>query len=211
MICKDRQIIFVHIPKCGGSSVEDLLWPEPEQRTMENFWMGFERPMFNKYQTGGLQHLTARLIRQDVGQEVVQTCFKFAGCRDPLKRIVSQFKYMSKRRNLRRFVDLPDEYDFSLYLKKIKKKKHVQWTPQSEFLLDDDGTLLVDQIFFLEDLAKDVLPLAEKMGLSIDRLPVTNTTHSIPEPVISPKLKKQFFKLYRSDYELFAGRYPLPV
>ena len=167
--------------------------------------------MYNKYQTGGLQHLTARLVREEIGENLFRECFKFAVCRDPLRRAISQFKFMTKRKDLRRFIGLPDEFRFPVYLKKIQKQEHVQWMPQSDFLLDDDGTLLVDQIFYLEDLAKDVSPLAKAMGLSIDSLPVTNTTHHIPEPVISPKMKQQFYELYRSDYELFAGRYPPPV
>ena len=167
--------------------------------------------MYNKYQTGGLQHLTARLIREEVGAELFDQCFKFAVCRDPLKRSISQFKFMTKRKDLRQFIGLPDEFIFPRYLRKIQTRTHVQWMPQSDFLLNDDGTLLVDQLFFLEDLAADVSPLAQAIGLKIETLPVTNTTHHVPDPVVSRKMKQLVYELYQSDYELFADRYNPPV
>src|SRR5579862_2264802 len=61
MISDALRCIFVHIPKTGGSSIEDVLWPE--ERSPEDLWMGFVDDYHNKYQTGGLQHLLARQIR----------------------------------------------------------------------------------------------------------------------------------------------------
>lgn len=65
MISHTRRCIFVHIPKTGGTSVENLIWPMP--RTANDLWMGFRDNYHNKYQTGGLQHLLATQIRSEVG------------------------------------------------------------------------------------------------------------------------------------------------
>src|SRR5207248_1758913 len=43
--------IFVHIPKCGGSSIEAVLWPG--SRTVAELWMGFVDEFHNRHQTGG--------------------------------------------------------------------------------------------------------------------------------------------------------------
>ena len=62
MLSHKYKCIFVHIPKCGGSSIENILWPDKEDRKESNLWMGFISKYHNKYQTGGLQHLQARQI-----------------------------------------------------------------------------------------------------------------------------------------------------
>ena len=137
MICKDRNIIFVHIPKCGGSSVEDVLWSDVGSRSPDQLWMGFVRPMFNKYQTGGLQHLTAHYIKQEVGDQFFNSSFKFAVVRNPIHSIVSQFKYIGQRPDLRAFIKLPEKYTFQDYLLCLDNNRHVQWMPQWEFVADE--------------------------------------------------------------------------
>lgn len=165
MICRRRNLIFVHIPKCGGSSLENMLWPGPkENRTTDDLWHGFVDKYNNQYQTGGLQHLTAQLIRQVVGKDVFDACYRFTICRDPISRSISQYNYLSSRGDLVNFLHLPKRYSFDHYLDAICKYTHVQWTPQVDFILDQDGSPLAD-VFKLEDIAKDFAPMAQKLGL----------------------------------------------
>src|SRR5437764_1415016 len=87
--------IFVHIPKCGGSSIETVLWPG--SRTVADLWMGFVDEFHNPHQTGGLQHLHAAQIRAEVGKQRFDAYLKFAFVRNPFDRIVSQFASMRER------------------------------------------------------------------------------------------------------------------
>ena len=169
MISYDKRCIFIHIPKCGGTSVEDIIWPRPEDRIEANLWMGFISEYHNKYQTGGLQHLLARQIRDEVGLGVFESFYKFAIVRNPWDRIVSQFAYMQSRPDLMNFVGMHPKTEFKNYLRLIKKKQHVQWKPQIDFLLDDDGTLLVDRICRLECLEKDLNEIFDVLGVCWDR------------------------------------------
>ena len=94
MISYEKRCIFIHIPKCGGTSIENIIWPDTEQRTERNLWMGFVSKYHNKYQTGGLQHLLARQVLEEVGKDVFDSFYKFVIVRNPWDRIVSQFAYM---------------------------------------------------------------------------------------------------------------------
>ena len=106
MISHDKKCIFIHIPKCGGTSVEDVIWPKEQGRTEVDLWMGFVSRFENKYQTGGLQHLLARQVREEVGSDVFSAYYKFAFVRNPWDRIVSQFAYMQQRPDLMDFLGM---------------------------------------------------------------------------------------------------------
>ena len=171
MISHDRKCIFIHIPKCGGTSVEDVIWPKEKGRNEEDLWMGFVSRFENKYQTGGLQHLLASQIREEVGCEVFHTYYKFAFVRNPWDRIVSQFAYMQKRPDLMDYLGMTSDTEFKSYLELIRLKEHVQWTPQVRFLLDQDGFVLVDRIGRLESFYEDCAQIFSSLGLAPDLLP----------------------------------------
>jgi Sulfotransferase family len=208
MISRERKLIFIHIPKCGGTSLEDLIWPDRRARTESDLWMGIKYPFWrrvrNKYQTGGLQHLTASQIRQEVGSQMFYECFRFAITRDPLKRLVSQYKYMSLRSDLRRYAKMNLADSFSTYLDKIERRVHVQWMPQHEFLFDADGALLVQDVYRLEDISKDMRDLSSKIGLDTDKLPLSNTTHHVKSPVVTEEDRSRVRRMYARDYELLG-------
>ena len=165
MISYELKCIFIHIPKCGGSSIERALWPRPEDRNEANLYWGFISKYRNKYQTGGLQHLLASQVREEVGATIFETFYKFAFVRNPWDRIVSQFAYMQQRPDLMDYIGMSPGTEFKAYLELIQQKEHVQWMPQHKFLLDEDGTLLVDQIGRLESFETDFLSILAKLKL----------------------------------------------
>ena len=169
MISDEHRCIFVHIPKCGGSSIEAALWPWPRRESQ--LWMGFVDEFHNKYQTGGLQHLQAGQIRTEVGDHRFGSYFKFTFVRNPFDRTVSQFAYMRKRPDLRSFIGMQDDDDFGRYLELIQQRSHVQWEPQSRFVTASDGSLLVDFVGRFEDLSGDARKVFERVGVGVRKLP----------------------------------------
>ena len=172
MISHQHKCIFVHIPRTGGTSIEDVIWgPDRRSRTEAQLWMGIAESGRNKYQTGGLQHLLARQIRQEVGPAVFDAVFKFSFVRNPWDKAVSQFIYMRKRRDLRELVGMRHDSTFKDYLMRIEKVRHVQWYGQWEFLLDDNGDLLVDCVGRFESFDKDVQSVLSRLGIVCDAVP----------------------------------------
>lgn len=172
MICRERKIIFIHIPKTGGTSIEDVIWgTDRKNRTPDQLWMGMVRPGRNKYQAGGLQHLLAEQVRREVGNELFESCFKFAMVRNPWDRAVSQFVYMKQRSDLRRLIGLNRFSSFKTYLSRLHRFDHVQWMPQWRFLLDDNGDMLVDFVGRFEDFETDVRKALAQLNITCGTLP----------------------------------------
>jgi hypothetical protein len=165
MILHSRRCIFIHIPKTGGTTIENLIWPPPAERTPEHLWMGFTWEFGNRYQTGGLQHLLATQVRDAVGADVFAGCHKFAIVRNPFDRAVSQFAYMRARPDLRAFVGMNENDPFKKYLQLIRKKTHVQWDHQHRFVEDENGAPLVDFIGRFEHFRRDVTRILDALGI----------------------------------------------
>ena len=207
MISYELKCIFIHIPKCGGSSIERTLWPRPEDRKEANLYGGFISKYLNKYQTGGLQHLLASQVREEVGMNVFETFYKFAFVRNPWDRVVSQFAYMQQRPDLMDYVGMSQETEFKAYLELIQQKEHVQWMPQHRFLLDEDGTLLVDQIGRIESLKTDFSSILAKLNLN-KSAQLTHANRSDRQPIEKYYNDRETLEIvaniYSEDIKLFG-------
>lgn len=178
MISHKHKCIFIHIPKTAGTSVEDVIWPLNEERTESNLWMGFINTYGNKYQSGGLQHLKALQIEEEVGAKIFNDYYKFSIVRNPWDRCVSQFEYIKqKRKDLRNYLGLNRFTSFKKYLTLIEKKEHVQWMRQVDFLYSDHGKCLVDKIIKYEHLNEEFAMVLDSIGIDNQDLPHKNKSY----------------------------------
>ena len=209
MIFHAHRCIFVHIPRTGGTSIENLLWPGPAAtRRAGDLWMGFVDEHHNKYQTGGLQHLFAAHIRTEVGAVVFSSYFKFTIVRNPWDKAVSQYIFMNKHEGLRDFIGMKQGDSFKRYLELISRKAHVQWEPQVRFVRDSNGTLLVDYIGRYENFSKSVFHVLRSLGLAATPIPHENRSNRGPyRDCYDHESKEMIAKLYADDIEAFGYRY----
>jgi len=205
MISHKYKCIFVHIPKTGGTSIENIVWPLKSDRVVENLWMGAIKPYYNKYQTGGLQHLTSNQIETEVGSEVFNSYYKFAVIRNPWEKAVSQFIYMKqKRKDLRKFIGMTRWTSFRKYLHLITKIEHVQWMKQVDFIFDKNGNLNVDKIIRFENLEKEFHETRELIGIPYMKLPHDNKSKRKHYTKYYNKRTQQMVaELYKEDIEAF--------
>lgn len=204
MISRQRGCIFVHIPKTGGTSIENVLWPGP--RTPADLWSTTNGGGRNAYQTGGLQHLLARHIRQEVGDAAFAACFKFTIVRNPFDRLVSQFAYTIRARpDLRALLGLESDAPFSLYLGRIGERPHVQWERQCSFLDDADGRCLIDFVGRFERLDADFAEILRRLGLPAASLPHANAGRRGPyRDYYSAADRRRVERLYGDDLARFG-------
>lgn len=211
MISNKHKCIFIHIPKCGGTSIEKLIWPREKDKTEANLWMGFTSQYANKYQTGGLQHLMARHVRQEVGGDVFDRYYKFALVRNPYDKTVSQYEYMKKRADLREFLGMHDKAEFKTYLDLIAKKLHVQWDSQHKFIQNDAGESMVDFVGKFENFDTDVTTILDALKMGKNRfgvrkkIPHTNkSSRRHYRDYYDEESKAMLEALYQKDIELFG-------
>ena len=206
MISHELKCIFIHIPKCGGSSIERTLWPRPQDRNEANLYGGFISKYRNKYQTGGLQHLLASQVREEVGAKIFEEFYKFAFIRNPWDRIVSQFTYMQQRPDLMDYIGMSSNTEFKVYLELIQQKEHVQWIPQHNFLFNEQKTLLVDQIGRLETFKTDFSSILANLKLD-ESMQVAHINRTERQPITEYYNDRETVEIvadiYSEDIKLF--------
>lgn len=208
MISHIHRCIFVHIPKCGGTSIEDVIWPEP--RNASDLWMGFVSKYKNKYQTGGLQHLLAKQIREEVGEKVFNEYFKFTIVRNPWDKAISQFFYMRQRPDLRDYIGMKEEDPFKEYLQLTAKKLHVQWEKQHKFFQDDNGKMIVDYVGRLERMEQDAANIFERIGIKAQIPHVNATRHHHYSEYYDDESREMVGEMYKEDIEILQYSFVKP-
>ena len=206
MISRKRKFIFIHIPKCGGTSVEDALFKPCTHRTAKDLWM-----FPNKYQSGGLQHLKASHILQEEGEKIFNNCFKFSFIRNPWDKMISQYRYTIESSNpyLRKWIDIDMNDSFNEYLKKVFNAAiHVQWDSQYKFLYDSKDNQLVDFIGRFENLQEDFNIVCDKIGIPKPHLSHKNKTkHKHYTEHYDDEAREIIAEKYAKDIEHFGYKF----
>lgn len=91
MISQDRKFIFVHIPKTGGNSVQNILrdYSEDEIVTREAHQDGIERFEIHNRDFGFSKHSFLSDYKSRLPADVYAQMFKFACVRNPWERAIS--------------------------------------------------------------------------------------------------------------------------
>jgi len=215
LIVHKHKIIFIHIPKTAGSSIEKFFGinkiSHKWNRSNRLFLKGWD-PEHKIH----LQHakasdlLNKKLILQDVWDEY----FKLAIVRNPWDRAHSDYLWMQRDRKI--------EGPFEDYmLKKGVFEKHLtnldsmhtrgdHVFPQYEFVYDENGNCLVDFIGQFENLEADFKEACNKAGIEYEKLP-----HEKKSAIAKPdyrefydrKKKDLVAEVYAKDIEIFNYRF----
>lgn len=197
-------VLFVHIPKTGGSSMEVLFHRSGYQISLRDGLVGKYTP--NWYSVCSPQHMHGDLLRQILRLDRFTATFMIV--REPVARFRSEYAMRNATHLktdqesveswggdvLRRYAD--DPYVFDNHLR-----------PQSDFYLP--GCI----VYRLEDgLDSAVADLNAKFGLglsgelprSIDRQ--EDSGISSKEVEISPRFQERLVRFYQSDFSMFDYR-----
>tara|TARA_S200002703_G_scaffold153884_1_gene155947 strand:+ start:308 stop:919 length:612 start_codon:yes stop_codon:yes gene_type:complete len=170
MINNKHKFIFIHIPKCGGTSIENSF-----RKIAANKPNGYDGKV-----GGFLQHLTCSeilhhnfLTKQDFDKH-----YKFAFVRNPFSRCVSEYTWRIKK-----YGNWSNNFQVSF---KDFVKRNYRWQersfeqhmkPQIEFTHDADMNLMVDYVGRFENLQQDFDNICDKIGIPQQRLPHDNKSN----------------------------------
>jgi len=177
MICHHYKTVFVHVPKTAGQSVEQVFLELLDLTWKTRAPLLLRKNTVPELGPPRLAHLTAeQYVRYKyMTQEQFDSYFKFAFVRNPWDRMVSCYKYMG----------MPDNLGFKQYLTgkfQTKEWKNMYWftRPQSEFLYDEGGQLMVDFVGRFENLQADFNEACERIGIGAVELPCVNRSEQKP-------------------------------
>jgi len=212
MIVHDYKTIFIHVPKTGGTSIENFF--------VEMFGLNpkTDRPVLllglNYAKVGPLWlgHLTAEEYYKlhFVSKEIFDNYYKFAFVRNPWMRAVSSYKSLN--------YDLA--ISFRTYVKVLlpilyKNFMYDFVKPQYKFLCNEKDEIIVDFLGRFENLKEDFKKVCKRLNIENDELPFHNKTERMKgfQTVIKvlkffkryPKLVRYYGpdKIKQKDYRLY--------
>jgi len=159
---KPSAFIFVHIPKCAGTSIEQAFIPIispyrgfkdlPEEARTQHWLPGHRM----------LQHSKLRRYERNFP---LQDYFKFAFVRNPWDRAISQIEYL-RSRGAARFSSTSFKENLKIYCEaRVNIQGHDLAASQTDYLRKLDGGPGMDYIGRFEALAGDFAVICEKIGL----------------------------------------------
>lgn len=198
--CKKNKVIFIHIPKNAGTSVLSI---------PEFFFEGVE--------DSHMPAVEARVKLSEVWCEYSKYCI----VRNPWDRFVSNFEYARMEKSYWHSSDGTTKYahhpDFAtvknltfenvvdLASESLIQLKHPGWKPQNYFVCDADKNLLVDKIFYSENLDGD--REFHKLFPGLPRVNSSSRQSQNYRDYYNSKTLYKIYKLYHTDVTMFGFKY----
>ena len=175
---------FIHINKCGGTSVERALGLPPI-------------------------HDTARARRDKVGRDRWERMVKFSLVRHPYAKVCSHYRY---RRDTGQTGIAEDGIALNDWVRRAYGDRDPayynrpdRFMPCADWLVDEDGRLMMDFVCKLETIDADWRVVREMIGVDVD-LPRVNVTRAggAPEDDLDAASRAIIAERFARDFEMFG-------
>ena len=213
---KDKNFLFIHIPKTAGTTLRKALAPYQSGRRPRLGLIKSRLQRYGFYQLnfammkifGPFKHITARQARRLMGKKKFEAAYKFAIIRRPEDWVVSSWRFAARRprhifhsqakscKNLMEWIDVIEHS----YRREIAAFGGIQ----ASYIYDESGTLLVDKILQLETLTQDIAAIAKVINAPIT-LEYENVSTNLDKHKfeITPEALHRLRKLLPSDYAFY--------
>jgi len=224
LISHFHRTIFVHVPKCGGQSIETaflsdlgLDWETRAPlllRQNDNPKLGPPR----------LAHLIARDYARYhyISDVLFRSYYSFAVLRDPVARTVSLYNFLLARGMLRGAMSF-DSFLFEWLPRQMQHRgaraeeqnspAHGFFfvRPQVDFIMDHEGEVCVSDVFLLETLGQDYPIIQRKAGLKTALGHANRSVQQFKAEQIEPRHIDAIRQIYALDFSFIDRRQVNPV
>jgi len=210
MYLESKKLLFIHIPKTGGTSIYQTLstgfGEDYTQSPVPAINEGLQSLTF-----GQRNHITLQqyIDFSIISKEDLPNIFKFAVIRDPIDRAISIFLYLKRISFISKDMDI--DYFFTNWLPDTLNNKNSSLyyfiIPQHDFV-SLDNTVMVDKLLVFKSLEQDFRTIASRFNIpdGLDRLNVSPRSEHVE--VSNAKNNKKYQDickdLYFKDYNLIA-------
>ncbi len=199
MLIIDDRICFVHMHKCGGTSVCRAIIEnvEPERLTFYGYTKeGEERSSESRKNDGVWKHSTALEIKERLGDDYWNKLEKrvFLSTRDPWERVASFFFYAK-----RHFERDPSKYPFIEDMSFTDFVLEAKFPKETilKFIQDNKGNRLVDELIDFNHLEEQTIELLSKYGIEIPKVEKLNANpHTIDYRQLYGSREKRFVTMF---------------
>ena len=181
MISHDKKLIFIHIARTGGSSIETAL-------AGKDWWLIDPQT----------KHISAGMARKIYGDEIWNTYTKFSVVRNPWDRIVS----MWATKWWHQASDLDENCSLEEFVRNMRPHPHeIYNTFYYHEILDED----IDFVLRFESLQKDFSRMLNSIGVDDVTLPhIEKREHARYTTMYNDKEKQIVSELYQTDIVEFG-------
>ena len=114
MIIHEKEVIFIHIPKNAGTSIETILinYDPHTYENQKDYWIKIKKLHKLKIHSG------IQCIYEHLNHTSYNTYFKFSSIRNPYSRLFSLYTYIKHKTN-KSLIQTVNKQDFKQYVKTI--------------------------------------------------------------------------------------------
>jgi len=202
IISHKYKLIFIAIPKTATHAIRFALRPHMAEDDLEQVGLFVKKRMpFEEVSHIEHGHIKCKDIRAVLGDEIWNSYFKFAIVRNPFDRFISYCAFVNT--NNPKFEQNPTPFLYNALLNK-QTHKHILFHPQSEFVCDDEGKLMIDFAGKYEDLQGAYDYVCQQTGIPHALLEKINSSkHSSYKDYYNEELVQMVEKYYQTDLNNF--------
>lgn len=195
MICHKHKFIFVHIPKCAGTSIESMYNVWSDKNTEEKYYVGKHR-----------QHYFLDTILKTHPE--CTDYYKFTFVRNPYSRILSEYTYIKK--TMHNGAHFASDQKFDLTFKDFcldltnNMKKYCYPYHETRAIDYFTGTKF-NYVGRMENLQRDFSIICKHIGLPVRSVPhVNETRHEHYTEYYDDQTREIVAKHYAEDINFFG-------
>lgn len=210
VINNDRKAIFIHIPKCGGVSIERSIHKALGGNDVITYNRLIRIPPRSEILTCHGLNLHSNLsdYRRYYGKDDIKEFFVFSVVRNPWRRMVSNWEYLTKAM-YNKSVEDSHILNFSSFVQVFQSKILAHSMNGYKDYLEDEGRSNVNFVAKLENIEEDIKTIGLGMKLEIPEVLHMNQTdpslreHEDWRNYYNPWTKNKVAEIFKEDIEKY--------